>query len=174
MSGKSCPKCVPGQTNMPKSTKEVSPPVTFILLNQIVQTMSSILSPNGAQVLTVFIQQFSLLLGYLLYVLSRSVMATFQRKPLCMIFNFKMHKQIFLDTYLIPCIFTIIAFVIVSSKAELISGFHCILFTIALTYEKKTQTAIITVKHMVYLKIFICCSAQICASFFNIYANFTP
>ena len=48
MSGKSCPKCVPGQTNMSESTKEVSPPVTFILLNQIVQTLSSILSPNGA------------------------------------------------------------------------------------------------------------------------------
>ena len=32
MSEKSCPKSVPGLTNMPKNNKMVSPPVTFILL----------------------------------------------------------------------------------------------------------------------------------------------
>ena len=48
MSEKSCPKSILGLTNMPKNTKKVSPPVTFILLHGIVQTLSSILSPNEA------------------------------------------------------------------------------------------------------------------------------
>ena len=49
MSEKSCPKSVPGLTNMLKNyTKPVSPPVTFILLHGISQTLTSILSPNGA------------------------------------------------------------------------------------------------------------------------------
>ena len=48
MSEKSCPKSVPGLTNMLNNTKMVSPPVTFILLYGIGQTLSSILSPNGA------------------------------------------------------------------------------------------------------------------------------
>ena len=41
---------------MPKNTKQVSPPVTFILLHGIDQTLLSILSPNGAYVLRVLIQ----------------------------------------------------------------------------------------------------------------------
>ena len=45
---KSCPKSVPGLTNMSKNTKMVSPQVTFMLLYGICQTLSSILSPNGA------------------------------------------------------------------------------------------------------------------------------
>ena len=48
MSEKSCPKSVPDLTNMPKNTKMVSPPVTFILLYRIGQTLFSILSSNGA------------------------------------------------------------------------------------------------------------------------------
>ena len=48
MSEKSCPKSVPVLTNMPKNTKKVSQPVTFKLLREIGQTLSSILSPNGA------------------------------------------------------------------------------------------------------------------------------
>ena len=56
MSEKSCPKSVPGLINMPKNTKQVSLPVTFILLHGISQTLSSILSTNGAQVLSVLIQ----------------------------------------------------------------------------------------------------------------------
>ena len=47
MSKKSRPKSLPGLTNMPKNTKHVSPPVTFILLHGIGQTLSSVLSPNG-------------------------------------------------------------------------------------------------------------------------------
>ena len=46
MSEKPCPKSVPGLTNMPKNTKMVSAPVTFILLHGIGQTLPSILSPN--------------------------------------------------------------------------------------------------------------------------------
>ena len=42
------PKFVPGLTNMLKNTKHVRPQVTFILLHRIGQTLSSILSPNGA------------------------------------------------------------------------------------------------------------------------------
>ena len=48
MSEKSCPKSVLGLTNMPKNTKMVSPPVIFIHLYGIGQTLSSILSSNGA------------------------------------------------------------------------------------------------------------------------------
>ena len=48
MSKNFCPKSVPGLTNMPKNTKQGSPPVTFILLHGIGQTLSSVLSPNGA------------------------------------------------------------------------------------------------------------------------------
>ena len=48
MSEKYCPKSVTALTNMPKNTKMVSPPVTFIFLCGIGQTLSSILSPNGA------------------------------------------------------------------------------------------------------------------------------
>ena len=48
MSEKSCHKSVPALTNMPKNANHVSAPVTFILLHGIGQTLSSILSPNGA------------------------------------------------------------------------------------------------------------------------------
>ena len=48
MSKKSCPKSVPGLTNVLKNTKMVSPPVIFILLYGIGHPLSSILSPNGA------------------------------------------------------------------------------------------------------------------------------
>ena len=47
MSEKICPKSVSGLTNIPKNTKKVSPPLTFILLNGVVQTLSSLLNPNG-------------------------------------------------------------------------------------------------------------------------------
>ena len=56
MSEKSCPKSVPGLTNKPKkNTKHVSPPQTFSLLHGTGQALSSILSPDGAQVLSVLI-----------------------------------------------------------------------------------------------------------------------
>ena len=42
MPKKSCPKSVPGLTNMPKNTKKVSPLVTFILLPGIGQTLFNI------------------------------------------------------------------------------------------------------------------------------------
>ena len=48
MSEKPCPESVTGLTNLPENTKQVSPPITFILLHAIGQTLSSILSPNGA------------------------------------------------------------------------------------------------------------------------------
>ena len=50
MSGKSCPKSIPVRDliNMAKNTKKLNPPVTFILLHGNSQTLSSILSPNGA------------------------------------------------------------------------------------------------------------------------------
>ena len=48
MSEKSCPKSVPGLTSIPKNTEQVSPPETLILMHGIGQTLSPILSPNGA------------------------------------------------------------------------------------------------------------------------------
>ena len=48
MSEKSCLKSAPGLTDMPKNTKKVSPPVIFILLHRIGQTLPSLLSLNGA------------------------------------------------------------------------------------------------------------------------------
>ena len=47
MSDKSCPKSIPGLTNMQRNAKKVIPPATFILLHGISQTLSSILSPHG-------------------------------------------------------------------------------------------------------------------------------
>ena len=85
-----------------------------------------------------------------------------------MTFAFKMLKQMFLCACFIPCIFPIIAFVIVPSKSEFISGFPYILLTATLICEEIDQTVIITVKFMVYLKTFACCSAGKCVSFLNI------
>ena len=48
MSEKSVPKSVPGLTNMPKYTKQVSPRVTFLLLHWNGLTLPSMLSSNGA------------------------------------------------------------------------------------------------------------------------------
>ena len=48
MSEKSFPKSVPSLTNMPKNFKQVSLPVTFILLHGIGQILSSILIANEA------------------------------------------------------------------------------------------------------------------------------
>ena len=56
MSKKSCPKSVPDLTNMSKNIKQVNPSVAFILLHGVGQTLSLILSPNGALVLSILIQ----------------------------------------------------------------------------------------------------------------------
>ena len=48
MSERSCPKSVPGQTDMPKKYQTGKPNRNTLLLHGIVQTLSSILSPNGA------------------------------------------------------------------------------------------------------------------------------
>ena len=48
MPEKSYPKSYPGLTIMPKNTKQVSPPVTFIFLHGIVQALSPIINPNEA------------------------------------------------------------------------------------------------------------------------------
>ena len=48
MSEKSCPKSVPGLTNMPKKYQTGKPTRNILLLHGIGQTLSSILSPNGA------------------------------------------------------------------------------------------------------------------------------
>ena len=85
-----------------------------------------------------------------------------------MTFAFKMLKQMFLRTCFIPCIFPTIAFVIVPSKSEFISGFPYILLTTTLTCEKIDQTVIIAVEFMVYLETFTCCSARKCVSFLSI------
>ena len=89
-------------------------------------------------------------------------------KKTTMTFAFKMLKQMFLRACFIPCIFPIIAFVIVPSKSEFISGFPYILLTTTLTCEEIDQTVIIAVKFMVYLETFACCSARKCVSFLNI------
>ena len=89
-------------------------------------------------------------------------------KKTTMTFAFKMLKQMFLHTCFIPCIFPVIAFVIVPSKSQFISGFPYVLLTITLTCEKINQAVIITVEFMVYLETFACCSARKCVSFLNI------
>ena len=63
----------------------------------------------------------------------------------------------FLHACFIPCIFSIIAFVIVPSKQEFVSGFPYILLTTTLTCEGIDQTVIIAVKFMFYLETFACC-----------------
>ena len=84
-----------------------------------------------------------------------------------MTFAFKMLKQMFLHACFIPCIFPIIAFVIVPSKSEFISGFPYILLTTTLTCEEIDQTVIIAVEFMVYLETFPCSSARKYVSFLN-------
>ena len=48
MSEKTCPKSVPGLTNMPKKRQTGKPTRNILLPHGIGQTLSSILSPNGA------------------------------------------------------------------------------------------------------------------------------
>ena len=93
-------------------------------------------------------------------------MEKFPRK-IDMTLAFKMLKH-FLHTCFIPCISSIIAFVIVPSKSEVISGFPYILLTAKLTCEKINQKVIIAVEFMIYLETFACCSAHISVSFLNI------
>ena len=57
-------------------------------------------------------------------------------KKTAMSFAFKTSKQMFLHTCLIPWIFPIIAFLIVPSRSEFISGFPYILVTTTLTCEE--------------------------------------
>ena len=47
MSEKSCPKSVSGLTNMPKKYQTGKPTRNILLLHEIGQTLSSMLSPNG-------------------------------------------------------------------------------------------------------------------------------
>ena len=84
-----------------------------------------------------------------------------------MIPTFKMFKEKFLHTCFIRCFFPIIAFVIIPSKSELISGFPYILRTTTPTCEKTDQTVIITADFMFYLETFTCCSARNGVSFLN-------
>ena len=90
-------------------------------------------------------------------------------KKTTMIIAFKMFKQMLLHTCFITCIFPIIAFVIVPSKSEFISGFPYILPTTILTCEKIDQTVIITAEFLKlsHLETFTCCSARKCVSFLN-------
>ena len=136
MSEKSCPKSVPGLTNMPKNTKMVSAPVTFTLLYGI-QTVFNIKSkwsigfecPHP-----VIFSPFRILTICLIYKCYGNI-----SKKTTMILAFKMFKQTFLHTCFIPCIFPIIASVIVPSKWEFISGFPYILLTTTLACEKIDQ-----------------------------------
>ena len=48
MSEKSCPKSISSLTKKATNTKQVRPPVTFILLHGVGQTLFSTLSTNGA------------------------------------------------------------------------------------------------------------------------------
>ena len=144
-----------------KNTK-VNPPVTFILLHGIDQTLFSILSPNGAHVLphpVIFclFRTFTICLSYKCYGnISKKATMTF------------ISKCSSLTSCFILWIFPIIDSVIVSSEMKFISGFSYILFSTTLTCEKINQTLIITVELLIYLKTFACCSAHKCVSFFNI------
>ena len=74
----------------------------------------------------------------------------------------------FLRTCFISSIFPIIAFVIVPSKSEFISGFPDIVLTTTCTCEKIDQTVVIAVEFVVYPETFACCSDRKCVSFLNI------
>ena len=160
----SCPKSVPGLTNIPKNTKQVSPPATFTLLHGIGQSLFSILSPNGVIGLEcphpVIFSPFRILIICLIKKCYGNI-----SKKTTMTFTFKMLKQMFLHTCFILCIFTIIAFVIVPSNSKFISGFPYILLITTLIFKKINQTVIITVEFMVYLETSTCCSARKSVSF---------
>ena len=80
------------------------------------------------------------------FVLSISVMETFPRNTVT--FTFEMLKQMFLYTCIIPYIFLITVFVIVSSKTEFIGDFAYILFNTALICEKTN--------HKIMLQLSLC------------------
>ena len=149
-SKKSCPKSVPGLTNMPKKY-------------QMGNSTSNIYTSAWDWSDTVFNIKFKWSVGF--ECLHPVIFSPFRIFTICLIckcyenisrkttmtFAFKMLKQMFLHTCFIPCIFPIIAFVIVPSKSEFISGFTNILLTTTLTCEKINEIVIITVEFMVYL-----------------------
>ena len=149
-----------------KITKQVSPPETFYFCWDWSDTVFNIKSKWSIGFTCshpVIFFPFRILTICLIYNCYGNI-----SKKTTMTFAFKMLKQMFLLVCFIPCIFPIIAFVIVSSKSEFISGFPYILLTTTLTCEETDQTVIITVKFMVYLETFACCSARKCISFLNI------
>ena len=98
----SCPKSVPGLTNIPKNTKQVSPPATFTLLHGIGQSLFSILSPNGVIGLEcphpVIFSPFRILIICLIKKCCGNI-----SKKTTMTFTFKMLKQMFLHTCFCNC-----------------------------------------------------------------------
>ena len=96
MSEKSCRKSVPGLTNMPKITKKVSPPETFILLHRIGQTLFNIKfkwSIGFECPHPVVFSPFSIRTICLIYNCYGNI-----SKKTTMTFAFKMLKQMFLHT----------------------------------------------------------------------------
>ena len=169
MSEKFCPKSVPGLTNIPKNTKPTSNIYTFAWdWSDTVFNINSKWSIGFECSHPVIFSPFRVLIICFIYKCYGNI-----SKKTTMTFAFKMLKQVFLHTCFIPCIFPIIASVIVPSKSEFIS-FSCILLTTTFTCEKINKTIIITVEFMVYLETFTCCSAHKCVSFLNVEANFTP
>ena len=127
MSEKSCPKSVPGLTNMPKNTKMVSPPVTFYTSawdwSDTVFNIKSKWSIGFECPHPVIFSPFRILTICLIYKCYGNI-----SKKTTMILAFKMFKQMFLHTCFIPCIFPIIAFVIVPSScnSSVVSPTYCL------------------------------------------------
>ena len=167
MSKKSCTKSVLGLTNMPKKYQAGKP--TRNIYTSAWNWSNTEFNINFKWSIgfecphPVIFSPFRILTICLIFKCYGNIF-----KKTTMTFAFKKLKQMLLRTCFIPCIFHTIAFVIVPSKSEFISGFPYVLLTITLTYEKIDQTVIIAVEFMVYLETFTCCSAGKCVSFLNI------
>ena len=167
MSKTSCPKSIPGLTNMQKNYETGKPTRnTYTYACDWSDTVFNIKSKWSIDFecpYPVIFSPFRILTICLIYKCYGNI-----SKKTNMTFAFKMLKQMFLGACFIPCIFLIIAFVIVPSKSEIISGFTNTLLSTTLTCEEIDQTIIITVKLLVYLEAFACRSARKCVSFLNI------
>ena len=153
MSEKSCPKFLPGLTDIPKKYQTGKPTRNIYTSawdwSNTVFNIKSKWRIDFECPYAVMFSPFRILTIWLIYKcygnISMKTTVTFAFKML--------EKMFFLRTRFIPCFFPIIAFVIVPSKSEFISGFRYILLTTTITCEQIDQTVIIAIEFMVYLEI---------------------
>ena len=118
MSPKSCFKSVPGSTNIPTNTKQVNPPVTFILLHGIGKRLSSIIKSKWSIGFEcphpVVFSCFRILTICHLYKCNGNI-----SKKTTMTLAFKMLQQMFLHTSLLQLFY-------LCRNSAVVSPTHCL------------------------------------------------